>query len=115
VNRREQSLLPRRTLADRMRPYACYATLLLYGLLVQGVVRELEERVQKIGVFKVRGPLDVLWSMSGMLEVELCELRGKKRRMRRSGFVVHCGDWLTSAMWCIAKRCCVPSWIFYPP
>ena len=66
VNRRGQLLLPRRTLADRMRPYACYATLLLYGPLVQGVVRELEERMQKISVFKIREPLDVLWSMSGV-------------------------------------------------
>jgi urease accessory protein len=59
-------LLPRRTLADRMRPYACYATLLLYGPLVQGVVRELEERMRKISVFRVGEPLDVLWSMSGV-------------------------------------------------
>ena len=66
VNRRGEVILPRRTLADRMRPYACYATLLLYGPLVQGVVRELEERMQKIGVFRVREPPDVLWSMSGV-------------------------------------------------
>jgi len=58
--------LPRRTLADRMGPYACYATLLLYGPLVQGVVKELEERVEKTSVFRVREPLDVLWSMSGV-------------------------------------------------
>ena len=66
VNWRGQLLLPERTLADRMRPYACYATLLLYGPLVQGVVRELEERMQKISVFRVLEPLDVLWSMSGV-------------------------------------------------
>lgn len=58
--------LPRRTLADRMDPYACYATLLLYGPLVQGVVKELEERVEKTSVFRLREPLDVLWSMSGV-------------------------------------------------
>ena len=58
--------LPRRTLADRMGPYACYATLLLYGPLVQGVVKELEERMEKTSVFRVREPLDVLWSMSGV-------------------------------------------------
>jgi urease accessory protein len=58
--------LPRRTLADRMGPYACYATLLLYGPLVQGVVKELEERMEKTSVLRVREPLDVLWSMSGV-------------------------------------------------
>lgn len=65
VDLRGQSL-PRHTLADRMRPYACYATLLLYGPLVQDVVRGLEERVREISVFRVREPLDVLWSMSGV-------------------------------------------------
>jgi urease accessory protein len=61
-----RSVLPRRTLADRMGPYACYATVLLYGPLVQGVVRELEERLEKTSVFRVREPLDVLWSLSGV-------------------------------------------------
>jgi urease accessory protein len=56
----------RGTLADRMGPYACYATLLLYGPLVQGVVRSLEERMQKTVVFRVREPLDVLWSVSAV-------------------------------------------------
>jgi len=59
-------LLPRRALADRMGPYACYATVLLYGPLVQGLVRELEGRMQRISVFRVREPLDVLWSLSGV-------------------------------------------------
>ena len=59
-------LLPRRSLADRMGPYACYATLLLYGPLVQGVVRSLEERMQKTVVFRVKEPLDVLWSLSAV-------------------------------------------------
>jgi len=58
--------LPRRTLADRMGPYACYATLLLYGPLVQGVVRELEARIEKTSVFRIEEPLDVLWSLSGV-------------------------------------------------
>ena len=61
-----QTMLPPRTLADRMGPYACYATLLLYGPLVEGVVRTLEDRMQKMTVFRVREPLDVLWSLSGV-------------------------------------------------
>ncbi|KAI9445079.1 UreD-domain-containing protein [Lactarius indigo] len=56
--------LPRRTLADRMGPYACYATLFLYGPRVQGVVRELEDRMRAATVFQVKEPLDVLWSLS---------------------------------------------------
>jgi len=59
-----QPLLPRRSLADRMDPYACYATLFLYGPRLQGVVRELEDRMRAATVFQVREPLDVLWSLS---------------------------------------------------
>ncbi|KAI9512860.1 UreD-domain-containing protein [Russula earlei] len=59
-------LLPRRALADRMGPYACYATVLLYGPVVQGLVRELEEEMWRISVFQLREPLDLLWSLSGV-------------------------------------------------
>jgi len=58
--------LPLRTLADRMGPYACYATLLLYGPRLQGVVRELEDKMRVATVFQVREPLDVLWSLSAV-------------------------------------------------
>lgn len=60
----QPQLLPRRTLADRMGPYACYATLLLYGPQLQGVVEELEDRMRAATVFQVREPSDVLWSLS---------------------------------------------------
>ncbi|KAI0304763.1 UreD-domain-containing protein [Russula brevipes] len=59
-------VLPRRALADRMGPYACYATLLLCGPLVQGVVRELEARMEEISVFRAREAPDVLWSLSAV-------------------------------------------------
>jgi urease accessory protein len=60
----QQSLLPRRSLADRMGPYACYATLFLYGPRLQGVVRALEDRMREATVFQVKEPLNVLWSLS---------------------------------------------------
>lgn len=56
--------LPRRTLADRMGPYACYATLFLYGPRLQGIVQTLEDRMRVATVFQVKEPLDVLWSLS---------------------------------------------------
>ena len=59
-----QQLLPRRSLADRMGPYACYATLFLYGPRLQGVVRTLEDRMRAATVFQVKEPLNVLWSLS---------------------------------------------------
>jgi urease accessory protein len=98
VNRRGQLLLPRLSLADRMRPYACYATLLLYGPLVQGVVRELEESIQKISVFRVREPLDVLWSMSGVhgdAEGRIVRVAGKETEDVKK--------WLCGALRCLVE------------
>ncbi|KAI0274771.1 UreD urease accessory protein-domain-containing protein [Gloeopeniophorella convolvens] len=58
--------LPRRELGDRMGPYACYATLLLYGPLLEGTVRALEARVRDTTVFQAHEPPGVLWSLSAV-------------------------------------------------
>lgn len=56
--------LPVRTLASKMGPYACYATLLLYGPQVQGVIGALTEEYGRISVFKTNAPAGLLWSLS---------------------------------------------------
>lgn len=56
--------LPKRSLADRLAPYACYATLILYGPLVEGPVKELDERYHGISVFRQREPPGLIWSLS---------------------------------------------------
>lgn len=60
------SPLPRRSLSDKLAPYSCYATLILYGPLVESVVSALTENYQKISVMKSTQPLELLWSLSSI-------------------------------------------------
>ncbi|KAJ7225641.1 UreD urease accessory protein-domain-containing protein [Mycena pura] len=61
-----QATLPVRTLADRLAPYSCYATLFLYGPQVQGVIGALKEVYGQISVLKSREPAELLWSLSAL-------------------------------------------------
>ncbi|KAJ7169758.1 UreD urease accessory protein-domain-containing protein [Mycena filopes] len=56
--------LPVHTLASKLAPYACYATLLLYGPQVQGLIRALTKEYGRITVFKAGAPARLLWSLS---------------------------------------------------
>ncbi|KII93817.1 hypothetical protein PLICRDRAFT_100435 [Plicaturopsis crispa FD-325 SS-3] len=56
--------LPPRTLADTLAPYACYATVILHGPLVQDVIRSLAASYERISVFRQGGPPDLVWSLS---------------------------------------------------
>jgi urease accessory protein len=67
--------LPRRTLFDKLSPYSCYATVILYGPLVQNVVRGLHAQYQAIVVFKTASPADLLWSLSAISEGKGCVVR----------------------------------------
>ncbi|KAJ7492742.1 urease accessory protein UreD, partial [Mycena latifolia] len=57
--------LPPRTLANKLDPYSCYATLILYGPRVQGAIRAMAEEYGRISVFKTGQPAGLLWSLSG--------------------------------------------------
>jgi len=56
--------LPRRSLKDRLAPYSCYATIMLYGPLTEGIVCELDAEYEKISVYKLHTTLDLIWSLS---------------------------------------------------
>jgi urease accessory protein len=56
--------LPKRTLKDRLAPYSCYATLLLYGPLVQDVIGNINAEYATISVFKANSPSNLVWSVS---------------------------------------------------
>jgi len=56
--------LPKRTLGERLSPYSCYATMLLYGTEVQDIIRKLGATFEAITVFKRRVPEDLIWSFS---------------------------------------------------
>ncbi|KAJ6574986.1 UreD-domain-containing protein [Mycena capillaripes] len=63
-NEEDATTLPVRTLASKLEPYGCYATLLLYGPQVQGVIGALTEEYGRISVFKTGAPAGLLWSLS---------------------------------------------------
>ncbi|KAJ7275167.1 UreD urease accessory protein-domain-containing protein [Mycena haematopus] len=54
-----------RTLASRLAPYGCYATLLLYGPQVAGVLSTLTEEYGRMQVFQATERAGLLWSLSG--------------------------------------------------
>ncbi|KAG7450650.1 UreD-domain-containing protein [Guyanagaster necrorhizus] len=56
--------LPERALAEKLKPYSCYATLFLVGPQVQAVITELVRRYHAISIMKMKGPDKVIWSLS---------------------------------------------------
>ncbi|PPQ62970.1 hypothetical protein CVT24_006076 [Panaeolus cyanescens] len=56
--------IPQRTLQDRLRPYGCYAMIILYGPQVQPILEDLEARYAQETVFKTRTPSELIWSLS---------------------------------------------------
>ena len=61
---RWKDALPVRTLADRLAPYSCYATTILYGPAIRETLRDVSQRCDKISVFKQTSPPSLLWSFS---------------------------------------------------
>ncbi|KIJ68581.1 hypothetical protein HYDPIDRAFT_24841 [Hydnomerulius pinastri MD-312] len=53
-----------RTLKDRLKPYSCYAMLILCGPLTWEVVTRLSEQYQSISVFKAGTPARMIWALS---------------------------------------------------
>jgi urease accessory protein len=53
-------------LADRLAPYSCYATLILYGPLLEEVNLDLQKRQETTVIMKVNVPTDLIWSLSSI-------------------------------------------------
>lgn len=68
--------LTQRTLAEKMAPYACYATVLLYGSLTALTREQLWAAYQATTVFKKSARPNLLWSFS-----PLCEGKGAVLRV----------------------------------
>ncbi|KNZ75636.1 Urease accessory protein ureD [Termitomyces sp. J132] len=58
--------VPVRTINDRLAPYSCYATVILYGPLVESIILRLTASYSRISIFKTKVPGDILWSLSPM-------------------------------------------------
>ena len=67
--------LPRRTLPDKLSPYSCYATVILYGPLVQRLICDITAQYEEIVVFKTKSPAELIWSLSSISEGKGCIVR----------------------------------------
>lgn len=67
--------LPIRPLADRLSPYSCYATLILYGPRTIQAVKHLSECFGSITVFKHAARPSTLWSLTLLDDGKGCMLR----------------------------------------
>ncbi|KAK2461665.1 hypothetical protein APHAL10511_006128 [Amanita phalloides] len=61
---KENSSVPSRSLIDRLAPYACYATVFLYGPHTRETISQLSKDYDTISVFKSVAPEELLWSLS---------------------------------------------------
>ena len=57
-------ILPARSMGDRLAPYSCYATVILWGPLVQSIIEKLTFEYDQISVFKAKIPTEIIWSFS---------------------------------------------------
>jgi len=63
-NKELGGLLPKRSLRERLQPYSCYATLILFGPSLQSIIADISTRYDKISVFKATTPAPLIWSLS---------------------------------------------------
>ncbi|KAJ3973720.1 UreD urease accessory protein-domain-containing protein [Lentinula raphanica] len=54
------------SLAEKLSPYSCYATVILRGPLVQKTIAQITARYEAISIMKRRTPEDLLWSLSSV-------------------------------------------------
>ncbi|KAI0694869.1 UreD-domain-containing protein [Cytidiella melzeri] len=67
--------LPARTLADRLAPYSCYASVLIYGPLTASTMQSLLTKYSAITVFKHAARPPLIWSVSTICDGQGCMLR----------------------------------------
>ncbi|KDN36186.1 hypothetical protein RSAG8_11018, partial [Rhizoctonia solani AG-8 WAC10335] len=81
----DSGVLPKRTLKDRLSPYACYATLFLLGPLVQPIVQSLQTSYGSISQQRRGEPEDLIWSLSPLVEGDgICvRVAGKETELVR--------------------------------
>ncbi|KAJ3721533.1 UreD urease accessory protein-domain-containing protein [Lentinula raphanica] len=54
------------SLAEKLSPYSCYATVILRGPLVQKTIAQITARYEAISIMQRRTPEDLLWSLSSV-------------------------------------------------
>lgn len=69
------SALNPRSLAESLAPYSCYATVIMYGPLVQDVIQHLSTAYATITVYRQSAPPSLLWSLSPICDGQGCVVR----------------------------------------
>ncbi|KAF8680270.1 UreD urease accessory protein [Rhizoctonia solani] len=92
----ESGVLKKRTLKERLSPYACYATLFLIGTLVYPVVQSLQTSYGSISQRQRTGPEDLIWSLSPLVDGDgVCvRIAGKETELVR--------EWLKVSIWTVS-------------
>lgn len=77
-----------RSLKNRMAPYSCYATILLFGPLVRKTIAVVEKEVDGMTQFQQASPSELVWSYSplehgGILRAAGTETEVVKRWLKR--------------------------------
>ncbi|KAG6851217.1 hypothetical protein H0H93_015227 [Arthromyces matolae] len=57
---------PSRKMSDRLKPYSCYAMVILCGPIAETTIEHLNVLYDQITIFKAKAPADMLWSLSLM-------------------------------------------------
>ena len=74
---------PTRSMGDRLAPYSCYATVILWGPLVQSIIEKLAFEYDQISVFKAKIPTEIIWSLSPLTSKggAIVRIAGKETEM----------------------------------
>ncbi|RPD64878.1 UreD-domain-containing protein [Lentinus tigrinus ALCF2SS1-7] len=81
-----------RTLAESLAPYSCYATLIMYGMLLEDTICHLTAAYTAITVFKQHAPPPLLWSLSPICEGRGCVVRVAAKETE------HVRSWIGNAL-----------------
>ncbi|KAG9128452.1 hypothetical protein FRC07_011209 [Ceratobasidium sp. 392] len=84
--------LPTRKLGDRLAPYACYATLILIGPLIQPLITSFQSAYNLISQRQRSEPENLIWSYSPLTDGGACVVRvaGKETELVK--------DWLKARL-----------------
>ena len=82
--------LPERPLKDRLAPYACYATLFLFGPLVQPCIASLRPAYDAISQMQAPQPAPLIWSLTSLQGGVVLRVAGKETELVR--------NWLRGAL-----------------
>jgi len=65
-----------RGMKDKLRPYSCYAMVMLCGKLVEKTIEEVWEEYKGMSILRASKPVDMIWSVSEMRSGVIIKVAG---------------------------------------